>query len=231
MMKLTYFDIRGLAETSRILLAIGGEEYEDFRYPLNVIDMSTYKMEKEEFDKDKADGKLKCSLNKLPFLEVDGTVCGSTEEQPETNRVIIPQSKAIERFLARRFNLMGENNVQYAQIDSICECVRDFKDMYQKVRALSDEEKEAGMVEWFTVTLVERLSLLENLLGEEGYSVGGKLSLADVVLYTFITQFFDNKEASYNATLATPRLRKIVDNVSQHEKVVEWLEKRPKTDF
>ena len=44
-----------------------------------------------------------------------------------------------------------------------------------------------------------------------GYSVGDKLSLSDVVLFCFITQFFDNKEAAYNATLATPRLRKIVD--------------------
>ena len=70
---------------------------------------------------------MSLSLNKLPYLEVDG--------------VTFPQSKAIERFLARRFNMMGENELDAARIDSICECVRDFKDMYQKVRALSDEEK------------------------------------------------------------------------------------------
>ena len=92
-MKLTYFNIRGLAETSRFLLSLGGEEYEDFRYPLEVIDMSKYEMKKEEFDKDKGDGKLVTSLNKVPFLEVDG--------------VIIPQSKSMERFLARRYNMMG----------------------------------------------------------------------------------------------------------------------------
>ena len=87
------------------------------------------------------------------------------------------------------------------------------------------------MNEWFTITLVDKLKLLENILGSDGYAVGGKLSLADVVLFTFITQFFDNHEASYNATLVTPRLRSIVDNVSAHEKVAEWIEKRPKTDF
>tara|TARA_B100000902_G_scaffold394487_1_gene450943 strand:- start:355 stop:1044 length:690 start_codon:yes stop_codon:yes gene_type:complete len=227
-MKLTYFNGRGLAETSRILMAISGEEYEDFRYPLNIIDWEKHLMEKEEFDQDKADGKLVKSLNKVPFLEVDGMV---SDDHNETSRVIIPQSKSIERFLARRFNMMGENNTEYGQIDSICECVRDFKDMYQKVRALPSEEKDAGMNEWFTVTLVERLTLLENLLGEDGFAVGNKLSLADVVLYSFITQFFDNKEASYNATLATPRLRKIVDSVGVHEKVVQWLEVRPKTSF
>ena len=229
-MKLTYFDVRGLAETSRFLFAIGGEEYEDYRYPLEVIDMSKHEMLKEEFDKDKEEGKLVRSLNKVPFLEVDG--------------VVIPQSKAIERFLARRFNMMGDTELESAQIDSICECVRDFKDMYQKVRAKPEDEKSEAMNEWFTVTLVERLGLLENLLSdcccldkEEalkpgcGYSVGNRLSLADVVLYCFITQFFDNKEASYNATLAAPRLRKIVDSVSKNEKVIEWLKTRPKTLF
>ena len=216
-MKLVYFNVRGLAETSRILLALGGEEYEDFRYPLEVIDMSKHEMKKEEFDTDKAAGKLSLSLNKVPALEVDG--------------VTIPQSKAIERFLARRFNMMGENELDAARIDSICECVRDFKDMYQKVRFLPEAERSEGMNQWFTVTLVERLGLLENLLGEEGFSVGDKLSLSDVVLFCFITQFFDNKEAAYNATLATPRLRKIVDSVSQNEKVVRWLKERPVTDF
>ena len=49
-MKLTYFNVRGLAETSRILLAIMEENYEDFRYPLNIIDLKTFNMEKVEFE-------------------------------------------------------------------------------------------------------------------------------------------------------------------------------------
>jgi prostaglandin-H2 D-isomerase / glutathione transferase len=216
-MKLNYFNVRGLAETSRILLAISGEDYEDFRYPLNVIDMATYQMTKDEFDKDKEDGKLVKSMNKVPFLEVDG--------------VIIPQSKTIERFLARRFNMMGTTEIESAQIDAICECVRDIKDMYQKVRGLPDEEKESGMNKWFTETLVERLTLLENQLGTNGFSVGDCTSLSDVSLFSFITQFFDNKEASYNATLATPNLRLIVERVSKLEAVTTWLETRPKTEF
>lgn len=217
-MKLTYFNVRGLAETSRILLALGGEEYEDFRYPLEVIDMSKHEMKKDEFDKDKADGKLVTSLNKVPFLEVDG--------------VTIPQSKSIERFLARRFNMMGSNDVEAAQIDAICESVRDFKDMYQKVRFLPEDEKEAGMKEWFTSTLVERLTLLENqLVGDSGFSVGNTMSLSDVVLFTFVTEFFDNKEAALNATLTSPKIRAVVDRVSSDERVVKWLNERPKTSF
>jgi len=220
MMRLTYFNVRGLAETTRMLFAVNNqtgdrEEYEDFRYPLEVIDMKTHQMTKDEFDSDKSDGKLVKSLNKVPFLEVDGHV--------------IPQSKTIERFLARRFGLMGNNEYESAHIDSICECVRDFKDMYQKVRVA--EDVDTAMNEWFTVTLIERLTLLENLLNDNSFSVGDKLSLSDIVLYSFITNFFDNKEASMNATLAAPRLRKIVTMVGELPEIKEWLEKRPKTNF
>ena len=204
MMRLTYFNVRGLAETTRMLFAVNNqtgdrEEYEDFRYPLEVIDMKTHQMTKDEFDSDKSDGKLVKSLNKVPFLEVDGHV--------------IPQSKTMERFLARRFGLMGNDEYESAHIDSICECVRDFKDMYQKVRVA--EDVDTAMNEWFTVTLIERLTLLENLLNDNSFSVGDKLSLSDIVLYSFITNFFDNKEASMNATLAAPRLRKIVTMVGE----------------
>ena len=150
---------------------------------MEVIDFATHDMVKEEFDKDKEDGLLVMSMNKLPYLEVDGTV--------------ICQSKSIERF-------------ESAQIDAVCECVRDLKDLYQGVRKA--ENKDVAMVEWFTVTLVDKLKLLENQLSDD-FCVGSRTSLADIVLFTFITQFFDNKEASLNATLATPKINKIVNNI------------------
>ena len=236
-MKLTYFNVRGLAETTRMILAVNNqngdrEEYEDFRYPLEIVDMSKHQMNKPEFDADKENNLLLQSLNKVPFLTVDD--------------VVIPQSKSIERFLARRFGLMGTTELENARIDSICECVVDFKNMYQKVRVA--ENKDKAMNEWFTVTLIEKLSLLENLLGIEQcnsnsdhtthnstccceYSVGSRLSLSDIVLYSFITNFFDNKEASMNATLATPKLRNIVTKVGELPEIQKWLEERPQTDF
>ena len=216
-MKLVYFDIRGLAETSRILLALGDEKYEDFRYPLKVIDMATYQMEKVEFENDKRDGKLVHSLNKLPYLEIDN--------------IIIPQSKAIERFLARRYNLMGNSEIEATKIDSICECVRDFKDMYQPIRKLEGEEKENEMKKWFNETLVERLELLENSIDSKDFCVGCNLSLADIVLFTFIKEFFDDKESAFKSTETTPKIRNIVEYVGRLERIKNWLEKRPETDF
>ena len=125
--------------------------------------------------------------------------------------------------------MMGENELEALRIDSICECIRDFKDAYQPVRKA--DNKEQAMNEWFTKTLVEKLGLLENIVDGEGYSVGKKLSLSDVVMFAFITQFFDNKEASMNATLASPKIRSVIENVSTVPQLISWIEKRPKTDF
>ena len=218
-LKLVYFNGRGYAETSRLLLAINNVEYEDFRYPLKIIDWKTHNMIREEFTKDKEDNKLLPSLNKVPYLEVDG--------------VVIPQSKAIERFLAKTYNMAGDTDLESARVDGICECVRDFKDAYQTAKKLPEDEKDAGLKTWFSETLVEKLVSLEHILSKEkgGYSVGVKTSLADVVLFSFITQFFDDKEAALNALSTTPKLKAIVDNVNNLSEVQEWLKVRPDTPF
>lgn len=48
----------------------------------------------------------------LPMLEVDGVQIG--------------QSIAIARFLAKRFGLVGENDIEMAQADMIVDCLQDF---------------------------------------------------------------------------------------------------------
>ena len=71
--KLTYFDIRGLAENARIFFAVAKQPYEDVRLTLafgTPGDFSTIK--RPEFDEMKAKGELDTSLGKVPLLEVDG---------------------------------------------------------------------------------------------------------------------------------------------------------------
>lgn len=95
--KLIYFAGRGLAETSRMLFKVGGQEFEDYRYPLT-IDNGQYL--RPEWDADKS----KYIYEQIPVLEIDG------------GKYTIAQSKAIERFLARRFNLLGNNDIEAALI-------------------------------------------------------------------------------------------------------------------
>ena len=73
--KLTYFDIRGLAENARIFFAVAQQPYEDVRLSLTFGtpgDFSTIK--RPEFDEMKAKGELDISLGKVPLLEVDGAL-------------------------------------------------------------------------------------------------------------------------------------------------------------
>lgn len=66
--KLTYFDGRGLAETSRYLLALAGAKWEDHRLPIE------FKPDgppvRAEFDALKASGAL--PFGQVPLLEFDG---------------------------------------------------------------------------------------------------------------------------------------------------------------
>jgi prostaglandin-H2 D-isomerase / glutathione transferase len=218
MLKLCYFNGRGLAETSRMILAVAGAEYEDFRYPLEVIDWATFNMVREEFNKDKAEGKLEKSMGKVPFLVVKDSV--------ETT---LCQSKAIERYLARRFGFMGGNDLEAAQIDSLCECIRDFKDAYQPVRKM--ENKEEAMQKWFGETLVGKLSDFEKLLGDSGYAIGSSLTLADFVIYSFLVDFFDDKDGIAFSMRSCPKLQKLVETVGANEKLSAWRESRPNTPF
>ena len=223
MLTLNYFNGRGLAETSRLILAVVDKKYKDFRYPLEIIDWKTYNMVRKEFDEDKASGKLWKSMGKLPFLEVDGQV--------------ISQSKSIERYLARKYDLMGENDEQGALIDSYCEYIRDFKTAYQTVRKA--ENKEEAMAKWFGETLPEKLSSFEKILCEntdfqtssERFSVGNKLSLADIVIYSFLVDFFDNKEGVKKSFEQCKTLRNIVNTVSNNPNIKDWVENRAETAF
>ena len=52
-LQLTYFNARGLAETSRLILAYVGENYQDLRYPLTIDKTKTPMYVKPEFDLDK----------------------------------------------------------------------------------------------------------------------------------------------------------------------------------
>ena len=221
MLKLCYFNGRGLAETSRMILAVAGAEYEDFRYPLEVIDWATFNMVREEFDKDKAEGKLEKSMGKVPFLVVK-----DSDDGVETT---LCQSKAIERYLGRRFGFMGSNDLEAAQIDSLCECIRDFKDAYQPVRKM--ENKEEAMQKWFGETLVGKLSDFEKLIGDSGYAIGSSLTLADFVIYSFLVDFFDDKEGIAFSMRSCPKLQKLVETVGANEKLSAWRNSRPNTPF
>merc|ERR1712244_155721 len=85
--KLTYFNLRGRAEPSRLLLAYGGIKYEDCRLTPAFED-----------PKEWSELKPKTPYGSLPLLEWDGTC--------------IAQSMAVARFIAREVGLAGRCNME-----------------------------------------------------------------------------------------------------------------------
>ncbi len=215
--ELSYFDGRGLAETTRLLFAVGNQPFEDFRFPIKVIDWGTYQFERNEFDAAKKEGMLKKSLGKVPFLRTDG--------------IVIPQSKAIERFVARRLGLMGASDTDAALIDAFCEHLRDVTAMYQPFRKLEGDTKAVQMAKFFTEALPERFQEMEaSLEDEQPWIVGSTISLADISLFSLV-QFFNARERVLKALDAAPRLRDVYSKVTALPQIVEWLQRRPETPF
>merc|ERR1711936_740834 len=85
--KLTYFNLRGRAEPSRLLLAYGGIKYEDCRLTPAFED-----------PKEWSELKPKTPYGSLPLLEWDGTC--------------IAQSMAVARFIAREVGPAGLCNIE-----------------------------------------------------------------------------------------------------------------------
>ena len=215
--KLMYFDGRGVVEISRCLLAVANIPYEDKRFSI-----SCNGLEFPEFAAARARGEFIANMDQAPLLIVE-------------NNISIGQSKAIERFIAHRGGLMGSNDVEAAQIDCICEHVRDIKEKYGKVKAIADAaEKETAMNKWFTTEFSEWLSKLEASLPSgraPGYCVGNKVSYADVTVWSFLTDFFDNKEGVAASVKPCAQLVGIVDAVAALPALQKWLADRPKTNF
>eukprot|EP00440_Ansanella_granifera_P003964 gb/GFBE01004303.1/.p1 GENE.gb/GFBE01004303.1/~~gb/GFBE01004303.1/.p1 ORF type:complete len:227 (+),score=83.91 gb/GFBE01004303.1/:1-681(+) len=218
-MKLSYFDIRGLAEVTRLIFAAAGVEYEDKRYPLSFGtpgDFSTIK--RDEFDAAKAAGEFDAGLGKVPVLECDGVKVG--------------QSKAIERFVAKKVGLMGSNDIEALQIDSLCCHVVDIKDAYKAAKEAGKDDKDAAMKKWFEETLPEFLAKVEKSLpaAPGPWLVGDKISYADVTYYYFLLDckgFFDDTAAAAKALATAPRLNAACQATLKNAGIEAWLAKRP----
>ena len=223
--KLSYFDCRGLAETSRYMLAIGGVPYTDHRFPFTFGvpgDFTT--VSRPEFDAAQASGAFKCGMGKVPVLETEG--------------VCISQSKAIERYVARLAGMDGDTPAESAQIDAVNEHVRDIKQAYQPCRKVEgDEAKKAAMDKWFAETLPALSVKLEDALPscvakENGEApVGAGVNHAHVSIYRLYREFFDNQDGAAAALEDCPRIQAICAGVANHPAVITWQEQRPDTAF
>jgi glutathione S-transferase len=88
------------------------------------------------------------------------------------------------------------------------------------------------MDNWFNILLVKKLQDFNNIISNNGennsgFSVGDKLSLADISIYVFLVEFFDNKEGVLLAYQNCEKLKNIVKTVENDTNIADWLKNRP----
>ena len=206
--KLTYFNSKGRAETTRLILAQAGVAYEDNR------------IEKEDWPALKAS----LPLGQLPILEVDGeTIC---------------QSMAIARFCARRFGLAGKDEFEGAQADQAVDQVSDFLAELVKVMFEPEEVKKAEMGKQLKVEkLPAFLASMEKLLKAQGgkHFAGSDLTWADIVVYQFISLLKVPQPNQPKALIegsdltSCPALCALVAMVGALPNIKKWEQTRPVT--
>jgi glutathione S-transferase len=222
-LQLKYFNARGVAETCRILLAIGQEPYDDIRF-----DITPGKMESPDFNKAKETGHLKLNLDRAPVLVTpDGVTIG--------------QSKSIERYLARRFSLMGSTSEEAALIDCVGEHCRDVRDAQMRksfsffARGKTDEEKAVLRKEWFETDMPALLKKIDTAVqetGSPGYAVGRSLTYADVAIFCLLKDCSPaDQDETAKVAAKCEALKAIADNVVKDTRVSTWLESRPPSNF
>jgi len=201
--KIYYFQSRGAGETARLILAYGGQQFEDVR------------LTQDEF---KANYKSKMPFGQLPVLEVDGKQ--------------LPQSFAINRYLARKYGLAGKDDFEQAQVDAFGDSIKDF---IQEIMpfiltavGFAEGEKDALYKEKFVPAAEKYFPLYKKYLKEAGNGFFFKsgatwvdfyLAEFNFTLNNFIPDFFTSH----------PEFKQHVDKVHALPQLQNYLKSRPET--
>lgn len=220
---LKYFDARGAAEVTRVLLALGDLPFTDARYEIQRKEGGGFST--PGFAADKEGGSLAANLGRAPVLIIDGRPVG--------------QSRTMERFVATQAGLMGKSAAEAAIIDSVTEHVRDVKDAQRSkgfsmfTRDKSEEEKATAKAEWFEVDLPSWLQRIEQSIESlESIICGETPTYAAVCIWALLREG-PAEELGLTAKAASgcPTLNKVADAVANHPKVAAWVANRPVTAF
>jgi len=195
--KITYFNLAGRAELSRLILAQAGVKFTDER------------IAREDFVA------MKPTLpnGQLPILTFNGTV--------------ISQSITMARFLANEYNLAGKTNLEKAHADEVIDTLLDvMNSTLPPIMKTKDEEEKKELIAKLVEKAGELFGKLSKRLESRDakFFVGDSLTWADICFYQFsdMVKMFgvtlDNnpilKELS-NRVAEMPNIKQWVDNRPQ----------------
>lgn len=237
---LKYWNGRGLMEIARMTLAIAGKfpgDYENGKYDAPAAD-------------------LESNLGRMPVISVD-------------NSQSVGQSVAIYFYLATEMNLMGDSTMQAAQILSVGEHLREMMLAFKTVVPAGSDPTEEQLDTWFnggatdvtgTADSSQRpsryltwwMGRIENALAglstAEGFAVGNRLSLADIMVYYYFAEELKDDEAGADiaqwrrepfgakhrvdaALQQHPRLSASIESVRSNANFQYWLRTRGEQRF
>lgn len=215
-------------EVPRLLLAIAGKfpraDYIDARFSA-------------------PEGDLAANLGRMPVIETDGQPLG--------------QSVAINFFLASKHGLAGSSAWETAQILAVGEHLKEMLAVYLELMPYFSLPSEEKLNQWFDEGATDSdgpadrsthgsrylkwwMGRIEKTLGDKGFAVGDKLSLADVLLFVTFGDFLKPEEAvpelpefkrvpfadkaRVDAALELhPKIKASVHAVANHPNVQRWL--------
>jgi glutathione S-transferase len=198
--KLYYFNGRGRAELSRLVFAEAKVDYEDVR------------LEGAQWGEMKAAGKT--PFGQLPALEVDGQV--------------FAQSMAMARFLARKFSLMGNNELEGLRVDMICEAGVDVANKLAQLFWGTPEDQKAAFSEKLAKEILPaQLAGLHKALGNGPFFLGETFSLADLAIFNVL----ESVKGAFPQNFESSGLKEFFERVAARPNVAAWLAKRPATQW
>ncbi|KPI99790.1 Glutathione S-transferase 2 [Papilio xuthus] len=198
----TYFNVKGLGEGIRMLLAYGGQEFEDVR------------VEKEHWP----ELKPKTPFGQLPIVEIDGKQYA--------------QCVAICRYLGRKSGLAGADIEEDLIIDQNMDFFNDVRLKAASAHYEPDEKLKATKLEDLKKNQLPFLfgKLDEMIQQNNGYLAAGKLTWVDFIFagmydaLKMLTQMPDLDEKY-------PSFKKLRDTVCALPKVKAFIDAAPKTDY
>ncbi|CAK1555833.1 unnamed protein product [Leptosia nina] len=196
-----YFDVRGLGEAIRTLLAYGGEKFEDIRYTDE---------QWEEF-------RSSTPFGQLPILVINGKVYS--------------QSNAMARYLGRKYGLAGGSVEEEFEIDQNVDFFTEFRSVSADAYYEEDPEVRSKKIDkLFKDTAPRMLKKLDEIItSNNGYLALGKLTWGDFVfagIYDYIKYMLQSPDLD----VKYPSFKKLVDAVNTIPNVQAFKEKAPKTD-